>query len=98
MYGCLQPHGLYPTRLLCPRDFPGKNIGVGCHSLLLISIKHVFSHAFGGLLIVNSYHLLESLQRLGNDNLAFIQLSALALLSKHPQHTVPCVLLLVQAG
>ena len=30
----LQPHGLYPTRLLCPWDFPGKNTGVGCHSLL----------------------------------------------------------------
>ena len=24
----------YPTRLLCPRDFPGKNTGVGCHPLL----------------------------------------------------------------
>ena len=30
----LQPHGLYPTRLLCPWDFPGKNTGVGCHFLL----------------------------------------------------------------
>ena len=30
----LQPHGLQPTRLLCPWDFPGKNTGVGCHSLL----------------------------------------------------------------
>ena len=29
-----QPHGLYPTRLLCPWDFPGKNPGVGCHFLL----------------------------------------------------------------
>ena len=28
------PHGLYPNRLLCPWDFPGKNIGVGCHFLL----------------------------------------------------------------
>ena len=27
-------HGLYPTRLLCPWDFPGKNTGVGCHFLL----------------------------------------------------------------
>ena len=26
------PHG--PTRLLCPRDFPGKKAGVGCHFLL----------------------------------------------------------------
>ena len=30
----LQPHGLYLARLLCPQDFPGKNIGVGCHFLL----------------------------------------------------------------
>ena len=28
------PHGLQPTRLLCPRDFPGKNTGLGSHSLL----------------------------------------------------------------
>ena len=25
------PHGLRPARLLCPRDSPGKNAGVGCH-------------------------------------------------------------------
>ena len=30
----LQAHGLQPTRLLCPWDFPGENIGVGCHFLL----------------------------------------------------------------
>ena len=30
----LQPHGLSPTRLLHPWDFPGKNTGVGCHFLL----------------------------------------------------------------
>ena len=29
-----QPHGLYPTRLLCPWHSPGKNIGVDCHYLL----------------------------------------------------------------
>ena len=29
-----QPHGLQPTRLLCPGHSPGKNIGVGCHFLL----------------------------------------------------------------
>ena len=27
-------HGLQPTMLLCPWDFPGNNTGVGCHSLL----------------------------------------------------------------
>ena len=31
-----RPHGLQPTRLLCPWDFPGKSTGVGCHCLLLI--------------------------------------------------------------
>ena len=30
----LWPHRLYPTRLLCPRDFPAKNTGAGCHFLL----------------------------------------------------------------
>ena len=29
-----RPHGLQPTRLLHPLDFPGKSIGVGCHWLL----------------------------------------------------------------
>ena len=28
------PHGLLPTRLLCPWDSPGKDTGVGCHFLL----------------------------------------------------------------
>ena len=30
----LRPHRRKPTRLLCPWDSPGKNTGVGCHSLL----------------------------------------------------------------
>ena len=34
-----QPHGLQPTRLLCPWDFPGKSTGVGCHCLLLLHDK-----------------------------------------------------------
>ena len=34
MSNSLRPHGLYPTRLLHPWDFPGKNSGVGCHFLL----------------------------------------------------------------
>ena len=28
------PHGLQPTRLLCPWNSPGQNTGVRCHSLL----------------------------------------------------------------
>ena len=34
MSSCLQPYRLYPTRLLCPWDSPGKNTGVGCHFFL----------------------------------------------------------------
>ena len=34
MSDSVRPHGLQPTRLLHPRDSPGKNTGVGCHFLL----------------------------------------------------------------
>ena len=34
MSDSLWPHGLQPTRLLCPRDSPGKNTRMSCHSLL----------------------------------------------------------------
>ena len=34
MSDSLWPHGLWPTRLLCPWDFPGKNTRVGSHFLL----------------------------------------------------------------
>ena len=30
----LRPHGLWPSRILCLWDFPGKNTRVGCHFLL----------------------------------------------------------------
>ena len=33
-----RPHGLQPTRLLRPWDFPGKSTGVGCHCLLHVVV------------------------------------------------------------
>ena len=30
----LRPHGLWPARLLCLWNSPGRNAGVGCHALL----------------------------------------------------------------
>ena len=47
MSGPQRPHGLQPTMLLHPWDFPGKNIGVGCHCLLqilLLDLLKVFWH------------------------------------------------------
>ena len=37
-----RPHGLQPTRLLHPWDFPGKSTGVGCHcrNIAEVSSKH----------------------------------------------------------
>ena len=32
-----RPHGLQPSRLLHPWDFPGRSTGVGCHSLLRLN-------------------------------------------------------------
>ena len=34
MSDSLLPHGLWPVRLLCPRNSPGKNTRVGSHFLL----------------------------------------------------------------
>ena len=31
LFNSLRPRGLQPFKLLCPRDFPGKNTQVGCH-------------------------------------------------------------------
>ena len=49
MSNSLRPHGLQPTRVLHPWDFPGKSTGVGCHCLLRgrgqRSIK--FNYSFG---------------------------------------------------
>ena len=33
MSDSLRPHGLWPSRFLCPWNVPGKNTGVGCHFL-----------------------------------------------------------------
>ena len=41
----LWPHGLQPTRLLHPWDFPGKSTGVGCHCP---GIKPISSALQGG--------------------------------------------------
>ena len=34
MSDSLWPHRLYPARLICPENYPGKNTRLGCHFLL----------------------------------------------------------------
>ena len=46
-----QPHGLQPTGLLCPWDFPGKSTGVGCHCLLHRNSIHTLKN-----FIIKHYH------------------------------------------
>ena len=47
-----RPHGLQPSMLLRPWDFPGKSTGVGCHCLLrcilrpLLNLPRVFLNIF----------------------------------------------------
>ena len=69
-----RPHGLQPTRLLHPWDFPGKSTGVGCHCLLremISSLSHsvVFLYFFAliaeeGFLISPCYSLEFCIQML----------------------------------
>ena len=47
-------HGRWPSRLLCPWDFPGKKTGVGCPALLQVIFptqgfnQHLMSPALAG--------------------------------------------------
>ena len=41
-----KPHGLQPTELLRPPDFPGKSTGVGCHCLLRSIHDYRKNHTF----------------------------------------------------
>ena len=61
-----RPHGLQPTRLLHPWDFPGKSTGVGCHCLLRISHEDCIRFLFTSINLQwnrsrnNDYNVFES--------------------------------------
>ena len=54
-----KPHGLQPTRLLHPWDFPGKSPGVGCHRLLRFGLQFHFI-APHYMWMSSSFHLCSS--------------------------------------
>ena len=62
-----RPHGLQPSRLLLPWDFPGKSTGVGCHCLLrcflyIISL-HRWKHQYEVPTITCSFQEKQNAQR-----------------------------------
>ena len=58
----LQPHRLWPVRLLCPWDFPGKNTGVGYRFLL----QGIFQTQGSNLVLLRCRQTLYSLSYWGN--------------------------------
>ena len=65
----LPPHGLQPSKVLCPWDSPGKNTRVGCHALLqgIFPTQRSNPHFFtspalaGGIFTTGKHHLGSSM-------------------------------------
>ena len=53
----LRPHGMYPARLLCPWNSPGKISGVGGHSLF----QGIFPTEGSNLVLLHCRQILEYL-------------------------------------
>ena len=53
---------IWPTRLLCPWDSPGQNIGVGCHFLL----QGIFLTQGSNLCVLHCRQILYLLSHLGS--------------------------------
>ena len=58
----LQLYGLWPTRLLCPQDFSGKNTGVGC----LFLLQGIFSFQGSNLCLLHCRQILYLLSLRGS--------------------------------
>ena len=76
----LHSYGPQPARLLCPWDSPGKNAGVGCHTLLcgIFPTQGLNSHLLGLL-----YWQLDSLQLSSVQLLSRVQLFVTPWIAAH---------------
>ena len=89
MSDSLWPSGLYPSRLLCPWNSPGKNTGVGCHSLL----QGIFPTQGSNLGVLHCRQILYYLSHQGSPPIGFTKDKCLfLLLQKHPvrPQALPC--------
>ena len=78
MSDSLQPYGVQPTSLLGPWDSPGKNTGVGCHSLLqgLFPTQGSNPHLFTSLALAGGFFTTGAIWK-PNHVVRGLQLSAL---------------------
>ena len=54
----LWPHALWPSRLLCPWNFSGRNIGVGCHFLLQLYLFNSYLMKYSiSCIDINTYYI-----------------------------------------
>ena len=67
----LRPHGLQPSRLLCPWDSPGKNPAAGCHALLQGIFPAQVSNHVSAVSCVHYTQILYPLSHQGNGHVTF---------------------------
>ena len=76
----LWPHGLQPTRLLRPWDFPGKSTGVGCHRLLL----HTLDDSNNTLNVLNGNSLVLLVEESFNSHTKQIHILSFSIVGSLP--------------
>ena len=57
----LWSHGLWPTRILCPWNSPGKNTGAGCHIVSNITFPFCINLIFSGCRILITHYWIQFL-------------------------------------
>ena len=80
-----RPHGLQPTRLLRPWDFPGKSTGVGCYRLLHTrSSNPSQSRMFAAVLCDGSVRQADQLRSHPWEDLSVRQYKEVVWMALHP--------------